>query len=151
MPGMLLVEIWVLSGIQMATKNDTWVWVPLRTGASVMTRDAHEVPVGAFGTIFKTFQLIFEIFWRISRLFVVIIFAFYVSVWLQQSVRQIWDVSRPACLDICKLGWGWRGLERLRNVQLLNCMPSSSSPLLLASASASASARAILTLPCCEI
>ena len=48
-----------------------------------MTRDAHEVPVGAFGTIFKTFQLIFEIFWRISRLFVasfVRIFAFYVSV-----------------------------------------------------------------------
>ena len=35
-----------------------------------MTRDAHGVPVGAFGLLFATSSLLFIIFWRISGRFI---------------------------------------------------------------------------------
>ena len=50
-PGAFFVKFWVLSGSQVATQNDTRVWVPLGTDASVAAPDAHGLPLGALGLL----------------------------------------------------------------------------------------------------
>ena len=54
-PGAVLVKFGVLSGSQVATQNDTRVWGPLGTDASVATPDAHGVPFGGLGSPFHVF------------------------------------------------------------------------------------------------
>ena len=50
-----LVNIWVLSGSSVATQNDTRVWVPLRTDASVAAPGTHRFPFGGLGSPFHVF------------------------------------------------------------------------------------------------
>ena len=48
MPGELFVEFGAWSGTKMVAQSGTRVWVPLITGASVATLNAHGVPFAAF-------------------------------------------------------------------------------------------------------
>ena len=85
--GALLVKIGVLSGTQMATQNDTGVWGPWGTDASVSTVDAHGVPLGAFGLLFTICGVIL----RVLRA----IFVLFAAVFLQLSLSKSGSCLAP--------------------------------------------------------